>query len=529
VIAEPMAILTFSIGPVHSFIGQARRIADLWAGSQILSDLAREAVEMLLKEEGATLIFPAATLNKIPQGLPNRLVSHVPLARSTDIAERVKSKVCKQWERIVEHGIAQLMRLQIDVDGLKKEHLWEDAIQCSWSWVSEERGYAEASKRAIELHAASRLFRPFAQSDDNAGMKCAICGERNALPGWKDAEAYAKKHVHELARYVRNDQTRLCLVCASKRFYPEFAKPKDRRTIFDSFDKFQPRDDRDERERPYFALVSMDGDHLGEALRDKPEDEQKRISAALGEFAASLKTCGSAELNLRVLGLDQQSEPSDEKRRRPQLIYAGGEDVLFVADPREAIRCARAIREHYGKCFEGQHFERTEHTISAAIIFAHTKIPAGRLLHDAEELLKRKAKTEAGRNAVALALHKRSGPEVETVFPWEGDIDAGLLQKIVDELKSRNLASRQTYHLGDEQRVLTEVFTEKQQWQTWLEWRLTRGEGSRKHVTRLAALLAPLFVDETKRVEALRIARFLAIEVEGRRPKEQAAATGATA
>jgi CRISPR-associated protein Cmr2 len=519
------ALLTFSIGPVHTFIGQARRIADLWAGSQILSDLAGEAVDLLLKENGAALIFPAAKPGNIPRGLPNRLVARVPTSRANDIALRAEARVREQWKEIVEHGISQLARLRFDVAGLiENDHLWEDAIQCSWSWVSESGGYAEASRQGTELHAASRLFRPFKQSDDGAGMKCAICGERNALPGWKEAERYAKEHVTELMRYVRNDQTRLCLVCASKRFYPAFAKPKDRSAIFTSFDEFQPRDDRDERDRPYFALVTMDGDRLGEALRDKPEDVQRRISAALSRFADSLRTDDRAELNLDTLGLLDRFEAADGKRRRPQLIYAGGEDVLFVSDPRDAIRCAMAIREHYGKCFEGEQFHRTEHTISGAIVFAHTRIPAGRLVSDADDLLKRKAKGEAGRNAIALALHKRSGPEIETAFSWEGAVDAGLLQKIVEELRSRNLASRQTYSLGEESGILTGVFTDTQQWKTWLEWRLSRGQGSRKLVTHLAALLAPLFVAETRRVEALRIARFLAIEVESRQPVAQAAA-----
>src|SRR5207244_8603300 len=127
----------------------------------------------------------------------------------------------------------------------------------------------------------------------------------------------------------------------------------------------------------------------------------------------------------------------------------------------------------------------------------------------------------------AIALHKRSGPPVETVFPWDGAIHAGLLQSIVEELKARNLASGQTYDLADEYRVLTEVFTGEQQWQTWLEWRLSRGEVSREHVGRLTLLLTPLFAGEKKRVEALRIARFLAVEVKSREAAVRATGEGA--
>jgi CRISPR/Cas system-associated protein Cas10 (large subunit of type III CRISPR-Cas system) len=268
----------------------------------------------------------------------------------------------------------------------------------------------------------------------------------------------------------------------------------------------------------------MDGDRLGEALRNSSEDEQGRISEALTEFARSLRTDRRADLNLRTLGLSLPPE-DDPQRKPPQLIYAGGEDVLFVADPRDALDCAIAIRKHYRDCFKNLQSDRTNYTISAAVIFAHTKIPAGRLLSDAEDLLKRKAKKD--RDAIAVALHKRSGPAVETVFPWDGSLHVGLLKNVVKELKDRNLASRQTYELSDESRILTEVFTKEQQWRTWLEWRLARGEGSREQVARLAGLIAPLFVEENKRVEALRIARFLAIEVASKNVAVPAAGEGA--
>jgi CRISPR-associated protein Cmr2 len=509
------ALLTFSIGPVHAFIGQARRIADLWAGSQILSDLTRVAVDALSDDERAELIFPKMTRGEIPQGLPNRFVARVPTGAATNTAQRIEGKVRQQWQEIVEHGIAQLQRLGFDTRNLiENDPLWREAIHCAWSWVSEDGPYQRDSRAGAELYAASRVFRPFSQSGES-GMKCAICGERNALPNgeratvtkaWQRAEELAKERLKQFTPFVRAGQTRLCLVCASKRFYPTFEKIKNRGAIFGSFESFQPDDDRS-----YFALVSMDGDRLGEALGEASEEAQGEISAALSKFAGDLRTADSAALNLNNLGLTLPPRSGQTPKTSPQLIYAGGEDVLFVADPRDALPCARAIRDHYGDCFEARKFDRARYTISGAVIFAHTKIPAGRLLIDAEELLKRRAK--AHRNAVAVALHKRSGPAVETVFPWDGKVHVGLLKELVDELEARNLASRQTYDLGEESRVLTEVFSGDAQWQAWLEWRLARGGASREHVGRLAGLLAPLFNAAEPRIEALRIARFLAVEV----------------
>lgn len=511
------ALLTFSIGPVHAFIAQARRIADLWAGSQILSDLTHVAVDTLLDESEATLIFPKATRNDIPPGLPNRFVARIPFAAANNTARRVADNVANQWREIVKHGVVELQRLGFDGRNLLvNESLGRDAIHCSWSWVAEEGSYEESARAGAELYAASRVFRPFGQSDER-GMKCAICGERNALPNgdrdevtnaWKDAENKANENIKELIPYVRGGQTRLCLVCASKRFYPTFVKVKDRRAIFESFESFEPDDDRS-----YFALVSMDGDRLGDALANSSEERQGEISTALSRFAGNLRTADSAALNLENIGVEWPAGSTSPKKQ-PQLIYAGGEDVLFVADPRDALTCARAIRRHYGDCFKAQKLDPSEFTISAAVIFAHTKIPAGRLLTDAEELLKRKAK--ADRDAIAVALHKRSGPSIETVFPWEGAIHIGILETLLAELKARNLASTQMYALRDESHVLTEVFTDVSQWHAWLEWRLAQGEGSEEQASRLADLLTPLFHGTERRIEALRIARFLDREVHAR-------------
>ena len=54
-------LFIFTIGPVQSFIAQARKTQDLYAGSQLLSDLIRYAVETARQKsaEGEfELIFP---------------------------------------------------------------------------------------------------------------------------------------------------------------------------------------------------------------------------------------------------------------------------------------------------------------------------------------------------------------------------------------------------------------------------------------------------------------------------------------
>jgi CRISPR-associated protein Cmr2 len=497
-----MALLTFSIGPVHSFIGQARRIADLWAGSAILSEVTGAAMKVLQSTPGAKPIFPALDDDdQLPPGLPNRFVARVPEAAASDIARQMTAAVQVKWREIADRAVATLADLDINVPA------HAEVFTTSWSWVREGSDYAASSREGARLFAASRVYRPFEQSSE-AGTKCAICGERNALPNGKRQDVKAawdramKLAAHgPLSKYFRVDQSRLCLVCAAKRLYPESAE-KSAATKFDSFDEFQPSEDR-----PYFAVVTMDGDNLGKLLGKQRDGDveayQRQVSKVLSEFAKQLRTNDSAALNLQHLGVKSLG------LHPPQLIYAGGEDVLFVADPRDALPMAAAIQRLYSTMFDDAKLSSKEFTISAAIVFAHTSVPAGVLFNDAERLLKEKAKIQSGRNSVAIALHKRSRTPVEVAFRWdEGWGDE--LAKICEALSNRELASRQTYDLAEADRILRDVFVMDKQWEEWLRYRLGQGEFSAAHADTLVPLLQPFF--EQRKTEALRIARFIAVE-----------------
>jgi CRISPR-associated protein Cmr2 len=63
------AVLVFSLGPVQSFIAEARRAADLFVGSTILSELAKAAAQTI----GTTkLVYPAPVTGV---NVPNVLVA----------------------------------------------------------------------------------------------------------------------------------------------------------------------------------------------------------------------------------------------------------------------------------------------------------------------------------------------------------------------------------------------------------------------------------------------------------------------
>jgi hypothetical protein len=148
------------------------------------------------------------------------------------------------------------------------------------------------------------------------------------------------------------------------------------------------------------------------------------------------------------------------------------------------------------------------------------------VFNEVGDLLDRKAKAETGRDAVALRLVKRGGVPVEVAFKWnEAPADGGptwveRFADLIRKLAEKDLSSRQSYHLRQEEEVLIPVFagedgetdeTRRVRWQRWLADRLAKSEVSAARAEELAGQLAPFFL--AGRTEALRLARFLGVEV----------------
>lgn len=94
------SLLLISLGPVQSFIVAGRRGQDLWAGSQLLSDLARE-MALSLKAGGNELIFPGG-LNEQPADDEDERPS---------VANKILAQVTGDPKVLAEQAIARAMGL----------------------------------------------------------------------------------------------------------------------------------------------------------------------------------------------------------------------------------------------------------------------------------------------------------------------------------------------------------------------------------------------------------------------------------
>lgn len=160
---------------------------------------------------------------------------------------------------------------------------------------------------------------------------------------------------------------------------------------------------------PYYAILLMDGDSLGAQM--SVPDKQAPISTALNAFT--------------------QAAPKVVYQHNGQLIYAGGDDVLAILPLEDALACAAAVRNTYRDCFR-EHAPQVNTSISAAVEYAHVKLPLTQVLGDAHDLLDKVAKDGAGRDAVAVRVWNNGGMALQWAQPWEIALNNGRL--VLDEL-----------------------------------------------------------------------------------------------
>lgn len=241
-------LFLFTIGPVQSFIAQARKTRDLYAGSAILGEIIDAAMKYAQKEYGAKIIVPDSDSD----AKPNRFLAKITWDVPKEFAKDVEKAARAQWVDIAlrsfrnagvcfapatngfdeeEKRIIDCKKLeQVKPEETRKQI--EDFLEVYWVMLEldDKDDYQKKHDEIQKLLAAIKNTRQFEQIREPAGRKCALDGERNALfflPTVKDElPRFIQDRPNEIGqkRYLLSPGEGLSAVSLVKRFYAKGEK-----------------------------------------------------------------------------------------------------------------------------------------------------------------------------------------------------------------------------------------------------------------------------------------------------------------
>lgn len=537
----------FTLGPVQSFVAQARRTRDFWAGSFILSWLAAVAMKAVQQQKGK-ILFPLPdddflqALEKGGKGpqqgnIPNRFKAEVDQDFKPDL---VTETVQVAWQALAEKvWQADLKPVLSEEQSKITEEIWQRQIGSFWemTWA------ISSDDNASDLLDRRKNWRTHLPKPE-PGVKCMLMDGWQELSGlgWPDRaklNAFWQPLQQQMKTDLREGEQLSALAFIKRRFVRHFAKldaqmPNGWRlkgwtlpanvpsiaylaaapwlaevikqagnnaNISEAFWNFH--DVAQELTKSYgeyrnnlrcvkeavagydrqkrWKWTSLDGDVFFEAALDNPIKYPDRAQAQTTK--AALKALRKAVAGMEpvspfyaVLLMDgdslgqQMSDPNNQEpiskalnaftqqvksivdRHSGFLVYAGGDDVLALLPLEFALACAADLRKHYLGCMTEQ---KLTSTLSGAIEYAHIRMPLTSVLADAHPLLDDIAKDERGRDAIACRIWKPGGLQQTWSMPWEKALNEDQDQVVIDQLakqfahKDAEFANRFFYHIRE--------------------------------------------------------------------------------
>lgn len=482
-------LLLFTISPVHSFIENSRKMRDLYAGSFLLSHLILHTctmVDSFKSDIKIERIIPVDTGNKTPS-VPNRILLKVYFddnqclrgeafisCKIEELAKYMESKLRSEFQSIYEAilkkcGIEPNENVLAQLEGFPEVY-----------WVYQEcQGDSIDFEDITSKLQAVKSLRPFAQTTEEAGRKCPLFPEYNAIfyrtkngrepkyiasnainiDSYKGNLFYALKQgeaisslafikrmlssigneyftTYKYNRHIVSVALMLLDDCFSddskgqsllKKLSPEAAE-----AVFDlqngqilSEQDYKLEDITtaekicsyisEKQLSPYYAVVKFDGDGIGELYRNSSAEQQKRLSEEIGTFAGVV--------------------PAIMNKYHGMCIYAGGEDFLGFFPAAKAIPALIELRRIFQETVRYPLDTAKNLTFSAGIVVAHLMPPLKNVLA-MTDTMEQMAKNNPDKDSFAMTVSKRSG--TKTYIRSQFGKDSQKL-KILDTISSRIL------------------------------------------------------------------------------------------
>jgi len=491
------AVLVFSLGPVQSFIAEARRAADLFTGSTILSELAKAAAQAI---GTGKLVYPASVEDV---NVPNVLVACLPAKDAPSVVQRAQDALRQRWHEIADSAkqkFAELGVVDETFDAIWNRQL-KNFWEIYWTIAEDTDDYTDAYMRARAALDAAKRSRLFAPSEE-PGIKDTLSGQREALHrngqiSYHDVKSFWRHIAQSVgpSRLRPEGRERLDAIGATKRFceiatnksfpststvavldFIERAKQRAPDALRDHCDAvsqllgryaYRPRDH--DPDWPFDGDLLFEETFTPNRLEDSyalAQPSPQKLDAARQTLRALYKAVGdSPSTYYALLAFDGDSmgqrisaclEKDDPRQAHTQLsrslvdfaarvrdifddaleclIYNGGDDVMAFLPIEWALTKPQALAADFeAVACSAPVFG----TASAGLALVHHLHPLDAALR-AARAAEAQAKQMPGKAALCITALKRSGEQVNAVTKWN-DLDR--LKLLVDSMKQGHLAS----------------------------------------------------------------------------------------
>jgi CRISPR-associated protein Cmr2 len=470
---------------VQSFISQARKTHDLFAGSHILSLLVQKALKKLKNDKFVKeFIFPSDCIisgNDI-QSIPNRFIILLESENIKKTGEELEQYVKNEFIIIAKDIFETIVPPSCDkafYAEFKKQI--ENFFTINWIALPFLKNEYQKSYNEIEkLLGGVKNVRNFKQIEETPGRKCSICGERNALFYKGDSNSFKYNNTFRLNgnnSVSLTDGEGLCAIDFVKRvfeknkIFPSTSKislidtieklDKNGKTLIKEYQQnFNYEFDEqlfyeENITERYFVKNNIKHNNSIEVIKKKQKELVEYIkekNLKLCKYYALVMLDGDSMgewLSGRLLNIedDERIFLTFHKRLTEELvnytnkikafinepigdlIYAGGDDLLAFVNLNHLPGLLKNIREKF------PHFEDItingrnpvkgdkKSTASCGVVIAHYKTPLSEVLKKVRQMEKEAKRIDSDKDACAIAVLKHSGDIVETVFKWKYNKD----------------------------------------------------------------------------------------------------------
>lgn len=484
-------LFLFTLPSVQSFIAQARKTQDLYAGSQILSDIIHHAMTWATttweNHSSVKIIYPYFDATTVNNSYPNRFVAEYSGDDVAHFGEALNNEVHRFFrEDIVLSSIGSNYYTVC-------EHQITDFLETYWAAVLLTEDYSKSMTNLEKELAAIKNYRCFKQlPQPETGRKCALNGFYNALFYRKTdkdgTDVVTRKYLDANCQLFEPTYTAsvslmqlqhgegLCGISFVKRFYKASPSFKSTANIalmtvlealrntseLKSFLGHFGKNLDDINGQLFFSenlnkdYLKSQGERYGEnfirtatELLQKIEQIAGRQNLKLHKYYAVLvfdadnmgkqiEACTSKalhnQLSQKLSSYATWAKGYVDSNNYGSSIYAGGDDFLGMLTLPTLFTTLTELRKKFATDFAAENL-----TFSAGVCIAHYKTPLGEVLKYTRAMEKKAKKHRTAKDCLGIAVLKHSGEIHETVLPWKVDTYwiTEYLADITDNMKDK--------------------------------------------------------------------------------------------